>query len=210
MFMDRSKKEIQKWEEQMKGRADQVYKGDVDWEGMMEEAGIKAGKKYDKMCGFFGGKIPVIDFPWQTVLDDKQFKDMDIETKRKFYHSQDALTKHAAIKKLAFDDKKKLLEFKGKAKKKQVKLSEKDRDLLIWEDLADYQMTRKEFVDRARAGAISTFAVLKDGKWYEKGEMGWWAIVSNEKDRGDWLREYQDLVLGLPDDTLLTVADCHI
>jgi len=28
--------------------------------------------------------------------------------------------------------------------------------------------------------------VLPDGEWAEKGEMGWWGMVSNEKKRTDW------------------------
>lgn len=56
----------------------------------------------------------------------------------------------------------------------------------------------------------STFAVVKDGEWYEKGKMGWWACVSDEKDENAWQDEFRKLVDGLPDETLLTVVDCHI
>lgn len=56
----------------------------------------------------------------------------------------------------------------------------------------------------------TTFAVLKDGKWYERGHMGWWAIVNNEKDSNKWTIEFCKLIDELPEDTLLTVVDCHI
>jgi len=56
----------------------------------------------------------------------------------------------------------------------------------------------------------STFAVLKDGKWYEKGKMGWWGITTNEKADDEWNNEFQKLIEDLPDDTLLTLVDCHI
>ena len=56
----------------------------------------------------------------------------------------------------------------------------------------------------------STFAVLKDGKWYEKGKMGWWGITTNEKPEDQWNTEFQKLIEDLPDDTLLTIVDCHI
>lgn len=55
---------------------------------------------------------------------------------------------------------------------------------------------------------LSTFALLKDGKWYEKGKMGWWAIVSNENK--DWCEEFTKMFEELPEDTLITVVDCHI
>lgn len=67
-----------------------------------------------------------------------------------------------------------------------------------------------EYVKRAGDGALVTFAVLKDGKWYERGEMGWWACVSNEKSNDEWNSEFAKLIESLPDDTLLTIVDCHI
>ena len=56
----------------------------------------------------------------------------------------------------------------------------------------------------------TTFAVLKDGKWYEKGKMGWWGITTDEKPDDTWNDEFQKLIQDLPDDTLLTLVDCHI
>jgi len=55
-----------------------------------------------------------------------------------------------------------------------------------------------------------TFAVVKDGEWYEKGNMGWWGIVSNRKEQKDWDKEFERLLKDVSDDTLLTIIDCHI
>jgi len=74
----------------------------------------------------------------------------------------------------------------------------------------DFLMTKDEYVQEAKNGAIVTFAVLKDGKWYEKGKMGWWACVTNEKDKKSWNAEFAALIDSLSDDTLLSVYDCHI
>lgn len=68
--------------------------------------------------------------------------------------------------------------------------------------------TRETFI--ARAESVATFAVVKDGEWYERGEMGWWACISNEKPQDQWDEEFDKLVMGLPDHTLLTLVDCHI
>jgi len=76
-----------------------------------------------------------------------------------------------------------------------------DRDDFIPEDRTRY-LTRN--------GGISTFAVLKDGKWYEKGEMGWWGCVSNKKEPEEWSEQFKKLFEEIPDDTLLSVYDCHI
>jgi hypothetical protein len=77
-------------------------------------------------------------------------------------------------------------------------------------DIDQYQMPRDEFVQAARDRAIVTFAVVKNSTWYEKGEMGWWGAVSNKKEQTDWNRQFNELLDGLPDDTVLTVVDCHI
>jgi hypothetical protein len=68
--------------------------------------------------------------------------------------------------------------------------------------------TRESYVTR-RSG-IATFAVLRNGVWYEKGEMGWWGLVSNEKAESEWSKEFDDLLASLPDDTILTIVDVHI
>jgi hypothetical protein len=71
-------------------------------------------------------------------------------------------------------------------------------------------------IDQAKKGDIAnfdeikTFAVLKDGQWYEIGKMGWWAMVSDEKDKEAWDSEFKKLIEGLPDDTLISIYDCHI
>lgn len=39
-----------------------------------------------------------------------------------------------------------------------------------------------------------------DGVWYEKGEMGWWGMTSNEKKRDDWHEEFKAYVQSLLDE----------
>jgi len=55
-----------------------------------------------------------------------------------------------------------------------------------------------------------TFAVVKNGKWYEKGEMGWWGIVRDEKDQNKWEKEFKKLIADVPDSETLVLLDCHI
>lgn len=81
----------------------------------------------------------------------------------------------------------------------------------------DYERLKAEgYCDQALAKDVSnlheitTFAVVKDGEWYERGEMGLWGCVSNEKEADDWDAEVKALLIDLPGDTLLTVVDCHI
>ena len=64
--------------------------------------------------------------------------------------------------------------------------------------------------DVVNLDTLIPFAVVKDGEWHERGEMGWWAIVSDEKEEDVWANEVRELVKDLPEDTLLTIIDCHI
>ena len=69
---------------------------------------------------------------------------------------------------------------------------------------------REVFIERKRKKCISTFAVLHNGVWYERGEMGWFGMVSDEKDHDTWLDEFYNVFNSLPDDTLISAYDCHI
>ena len=67
----------------------------------------------------------------------------------------------------------------------------------------------KETYARLQA-SFSTFAVITpDGKWYEKGKMGWWAAVSNEEMA--WDEKYKERFIDTANlDWTLTIVDCHI
>ncbi|WP_349984490.1 hypothetical protein ABRP17_016405 [Stenotrophomonas sp. WHRI 8082] len=108
----------------------------------------------------------------------------DIEAARAAYHSQ-------------------------RAKQAIANADDKDHRFAFLQ-LDDFKVSRDVFTRRAADSAISTFAVLKDGRWYERGDMGWFGFVADEKDPDAWNREFAALIDGLPNDTLLTVVDCHI
>jgi hypothetical protein len=86
----------------------------------------------------------------------------------------------------------------------------KENKETVWFEYDDFVGGRTKYIERARKSAISTFAVVKDGQWYEKGEMGWWGIVHDEKDEDVWLQQFSSLIDSLPENTLLTIVDCHI
>jgi hypothetical protein len=90
-----------------------------------------------------------------------------------------------------------------------VKALHENKDTL-WFDAADFACTREEYIEWARKSALITFAVLKNGKWHERGSMGWWGIVSDEKNEDEWTNQFFALINDLPDNTLLTIVDCHI
>ena len=49
-----------------------------------------------------------------------------------------------------------------------------------------------------------------NGVWHEKGEMGWWAMVSNEKEQDSWEEEFKNFIKDLDDEVEVTIVDCHI
>ena len=59
---------------------------------------------------------------------------------------------------------------------------------------------------------FSTYAILIDGEWMGKGEMGWWGMSDEDFDEAvEWESNfYNRFIKDLPEDTLITVVDCHI
>lgn len=162
------------------GRADQAYKRDIDFEGMREEAVAKAEKVFEYVLKVIG------DTPVNKTWKEMQGLFEKIEDVREAYWAQPRCV--AFLK------------------------DRKNRDSpLGWSASPDdYLMTREEYIQQERDGAIHTFAVVKDSTWYEKGDMGWWGMVSDEKDPGAWNREFNKFVDEASDDTLFSVYDCHI
>lgn len=55
---------------------------------------------------------------------------------------------------------------------------------------------------------LSSFAFLKDGKWAQKGDMGWFGVVIDENK--DWPEQLQELKNQVNDNDLVSIYDCHI
>ena len=77
-------------------------------------------------------------------------------------------------------------------------------------EMEKFQCTEIEYLERASRNYFSTFAVLKDGKWYERGKMLMFGMAKDELDEDTWQRQFNKLIEDLPDETLLTIVDCHI
>lgn len=122
--------------------------------------------------------------PWVSWAETRKLHEGNLDAAREAYNSQPAVVALQA----------------NRAKHDLYPLYKYDK-LLVG---------REAFIQQARDGAIVTFAVVKDGQWYQRGDMGWWGCVSDEKQADDWHAEFSKLLDGLPDDTELTVVDCHI
>ncbi|AUR91247.1 coil containing protein [Vibrio phage 1.158.O._10N.261.45.E12] len=74
----------------------------------------------------------------------------------------------------------------------------------------EFNMDRESFIKKSEFEGISTFAILHNGNWIEKGDMGWWGCVSDEKCLSEWQEVYEKALSEIPDDNYLIVVDCHI
>lgn len=168
------------------GWTDSALKKHIDIKGMRDEAAKKAGEEYDKAIEVLGD-TPVNE-SWETIRkrftkDDTDYSCMD--------QARTAYAEQPRVK--VWNESPIVKDIFG-----------------YFSSPDDFNMTREEYVTKAKNRAISTFALVKDGKWYEKGEMGWWGISSNEKDQNHWNKEIYKLLDEAPDETLISIYDCHI
>jgi hypothetical protein len=154
------------------GRADQALKSAIDFDSMRDEAGEKAGAKWDKAAALTGGQ------PWEAWEFVRGR--MPIADARVFYNAQPAVVALKADEEFSWDV----------------------DDTLCGK--------RDAYVAAARDRAITTFALVHRGEWTEKGSMGWFGMSTGDMDQAEWNRLFNALIDGLPDDTLLSVVDCHI
>ncbi len=52
--------------------------------------------------------------------------------------------------------------------------------------------------------------VTPEGEWYEKGKMGWWAVVSDESDKEQWKNFVLETARKYAPSRLAVAVDCHI
>lgn len=168
-------------EQAEEGRADASLKRYIDIEGMRDEAAAKARAQYRRFHELVGDAPRPAE--WDAFRAKVESKDLTIDEARKLYHEQPALVALA---------------------------KDPERRFFFLDDISKFYETEDQFAQRARDKALMTFAIVKDGKWYERGEMGWWGCVSDEKDENVWEAEFASLIDSVPDDTLLSVFDCHI
>lgn len=168
-------------EEAKDGWADRLRKQDIDIEGMRENARVGAEKDYDEFeATVLGYARP----PWACWEDVREAHD-DIEDAREEYNN------HPYVKAI------------------------KEAHIGPWMDCAlEYFCVftggREKFVENAMNLVAVPFAVVKNGEWYQKGEMGWWGTSINEMDQDDWNKQFQKLINDVPGDTIITAVDCHI
>lgn len=162
------------------GTADRLRWGDVDIERARQEARDKANKDFDDWGKCFTEHG--IAQSWKEILDaHKNTGKEGVETARALYRSQSVIQ--------AFD-----------------KMNPR-----FWGCPVDtFGFDRDAYVQGKVNQTLVPFALLKDGEWYQRGDMGWWGVARNEMDRDEWAKQVSTLLDSLDPDTIVTIVDCHI
>jgi len=69
----------------------------------------------------------------------------------------------------------------------------------------------EKYLEKENRAALKTHALVIGGQWHQKGQMGWFACSDETNDSIAAYYDFFESTLNiLPDDTLLTLVDCHI
>jgi hypothetical protein len=68
--------------------------------------------------------------------------------------------------------------------------------------------TKASFIEREGRLAGTTFAVLMNGNWYERGSDE--DLIPSEERLQKWHTEFHSHLEKIPDDAVLTLVDCDI
>lgn len=165
-------------------RCDAALAGDIDWDGMLAEHAQKAGEFYDKVIAGIAGR-PVQ--PWSEIYARVERKEITIEAARDQYHGQDVVKELQAAKVLSPWD---------GAEDLACVLKAKDR---------------QSYIDREAKENSCTWALLWEGKWHEKGSMGWFGMSdATDASKLDYVENFWLTIRALPDTAHVAVVDCHI
>jgi len=161
----------------------ELPKGQIDFEAMRSELATYATNEHDTFTRLVGEHKLMT---WQEARNQCKGEDgtENIDAARELYHGQEAM--------------------------KRIR---EDKDFYMnhmFGGFDKFLVPREQYIQAARDRACSTYAIVKDGQWYAKGEMGWFGMSSDDMTQDDWNKRTAELLDSLPDDTMITIVDCHI
>lgn len=181
--------------------ADHVRAGDVDFERARDRAEREARAQFDRWRPLFQkhGKPK----GWAEIREVAEAKEKALGELSKDATEEQEREHSLQIRKF-FDDAREVYH-----EQKVIKLAKEELKMYLC-PVDEYGFDEEAYAQKARDAALVPFAIVKDGKWYGKGEMGWFGMSYDEKNTNDWNAEVQRLYDDLPPDTMLTLVDCHI
>ena len=176
--------EEQKEEALKQNIADAAKVSDIDFESMLNEGRESARASWNKVADLIGVDEATgkINMPEFTWKQCREKAEDNIEKARDMYGNQELVKRFESF------------------------------DNSFYSNIFDYNYTLEEYENLGAQEAISTFAVLLDGVWYERGEMGWFGMSSDTGEEAEnWkLSFYDKFIKDLPDNAYITIVDCHI
>lgn len=158
-----------------------ALKRDIDFDGMREAAAKRAAAQYDKVVHAKQAAGYTAEASWATWAEiDEKYCKRGLRETHERYHSQPVLI---AVKNALNDP---------------------------FDDFDQYLLPRTQFIQEARDRVCSPYAIVMNGQWLAKGKIGWFGLSGGEMSQADWNRKVNEVLDSLPDDTLITVVDCHI
>ena len=169
-----------------------AFKSEIDFAGQWAQQEKDARETYRRVIAALGC-VPTLEHTWSSLVD-------------KFYPGngkEPTMTRDEAIE--VYESQKAVKDW-DKAREEN-KLSREDIGLFTKVD--DFAMTEDEYVASQTIHSLS-FGYVINREYHSRGRMGWWAMVSDEKEPTSWDEEYKKFIESLPDDAELTMLDCHI
>jgi hypothetical protein len=75
-----------------------------------------------------------------------------------------------------------------------------------WNDIDTPEgMTVADWIETAPS--LSAYAVVMNGEWLSRGEMGWFGVSTGETD--EWPEQFAHILSTIPDDHYVAFVDCH-
>lgn len=95
-----------------------------------------------------------------------------------------------------------------KARKQELEYAKQyNREPMMWG--FDKFPTEEEIKNQYKK-PLSPYAILHEGDWISKGDMGWFGMSNDKYTDEDWDKYFYDFIGQLPGDTKITIVDCHI
>lgn len=171
-----------------KGYVDQALKKDIDFEGMIKDCLERKEKLYDKINEILNGHPKLVT--WNELVDKYRCKDCYSEEKYKecmdgVYYEYWSQLGIEALKRSGYEN------------------------FILSNNIDLFSLSKEEYLEIVKYECIVPYAFIENGRWIAKGEMGW--FFSNDKyNQIEWDKLFIDSLNKLPDDTLLSLYDCHI
>jgi hypothetical protein len=163
------------------GTCDQARAGDIDWQAMIDAAAVRARDDFRQITAIVAGR------PVQTWAQLREQHGGNLDAARDAFHAQPVV----ADVKAAFPDRWMITE--------------------TLESVLAFNGDEEAYVDFTGKDHARQYALLHEGQWHEPGSMGWFGCSTETfESKREFTRKYWETVLSLPDDTLVSIVDCHI